>query len=96
MDGGNGNDRLFGGLDSNSDTLLGGADDDFLDGGGGNDSLDGGDGNDNIQGGQGDDTIFGGAGDDVLLAIVVTTRLTVGMAMIIFREPLARALQVEA
>lgn len=60
-----GNDTLNG-LDSQHDTLLGGAGNDTLRGYAGYDTLDGGDGNDILDGGTGGDTLRGGAGDDIL------------------------------
>lgn len=56
LNGGNGDDRLFGG---NSD--------DHLNGEGGNDTLVGGGGNDQLLGAAGADVLFGGAGNDKLL-----------------------------
>src|SRR3546814_10706723 len=55
LDGGYGNDTLFGF-----------AGDDYLQGSAGDDRLDGGDGNDQISGNGGRDVILGGAGDDRL------------------------------
>jgi len=82
VDGGLGNDQLFGGTARDrltgsvgrdqlhgmggSDTLIGGAGDDVLDGGDGNDLLHGNAGNDRINGGAGDDQLLGGDGDDLL------------------------------
>ena len=74
IEGGAGNDRLYGGPgggdgdDSNVDTLHGEAGDDKLYGGAGNDTLEGGDGNDVLWGGPGNDTYEGGAGSDVIHA----------------------------
>lgn len=64
IDGGDGNDRLYG--RKYNDILLGGAGDDSLWGSGGNDRLDGGSGNDILKGGGGDDRMKGGAGNDRL------------------------------
>jgi len=71
MDGGDGNDSVYG--EGGDDTLLGGAGDDRLNGDNGdgtgaegNDYLDGGDGSDALYGEGGDDTLIGGAGDDQL------------------------------
>ena len=71
--GGAGNDRLYGGTntdwfhgDTGNDLLDGRAGDDFLRGVAGNDSLLGGDGNDYLYGGAGDDLLGGGAGNDWL------------------------------
>lgn len=73
LDGGKGNDQIFGssqpdvilGGDGN-DRLLGNGGADRIEGGGGNDRIAGGDGNDNIQGGLGNDLIRGGGGNDEL------------------------------
>ncbi len=71
LTGGDGDDRILGGL--GADTLNGGDGDNLLEGGAGHDSLtsgtgnsllDGGDGNDSLFGGDGADTLLGGAGDD--------------------------------
>ena len=82
IDGGKGNDSLYG--SDGSDTLYGGMNDDYLEGGADNDSLlgetgndylagdagrdylDGGKGNDTLSGGAGNDSLWGGAGDDKL------------------------------
>ncbi|WP_419900133.1 hypothetical protein [Roseomonas sp. USHLN139] len=64
VQGGAGNDRIYGNL--NDDSLNGGAGDDLLDGGIGNDQLRGEDGNDTLNGGSGTDVLDGGAGDDIL------------------------------
>ncbi|WP_249116738.1 calcium-binding protein [Ciceribacter sp. L1K23] len=73
IDGGDGADRILGGIDN--DTFVGGAGNDTLDGGGGNDNLsggtgadtlDGGNGNDNLSGGADADTLKGGSGNDTL------------------------------
>lgn len=66
LDGGGGNDGLYGGL--RSDRILGGAGDDTLDGGVSRrpDELRGGEGNDSISGSQGADRISGGPGDDAI------------------------------
>jgi Ca2+-binding RTX toxin-like protein len=82
IDGGLGNDQLFGGNARDrltgslgrdqlhgmggSDTLIGGADNDALDGGDGSDLLHGNAGNDRLNGGAGDDQLLGGDGDDLL------------------------------
>ncbi len=71
IDGGRGNDRIFGsagddridGGDGN-DKLFGEAGADDLEGGKGNDQLFGGDGADRLSGGAGRDVLDGGAGDD--------------------------------
>jgi hypothetical protein len=75
LDGGDGNDQVFGG--SGDDTLYGGWGDDTLDGDGdpdlsgkltsGNDSLVGGAGYDRLIGGAGNDTLIGGEDGDILL-----------------------------
>jgi Ca2+-binding RTX toxin-like protein len=62
LNGGEGNDNIFGG--GGSDELNGGTDNDTLNGQGGNDVIDGGDGVDVIHAGAGEDTIFGGNGGD--------------------------------
>ena len=62
--GGEGDDRLDGGDDS--DDLYGEEGDDILDGGGGFDRLFGGEGDDRLEGGAGDDLLVGGEGDDAL------------------------------
>ncbi len=74
FDGGDGNDRITGGI--LSDTLFGGGGDNWLAGGSGNDSLACGYGADSLFGGQGDDfayklgtansLIYGGLGQDTL------------------------------
>ena len=73
VDGGSGNDRLYGDDGANESSAaaatihlrgLGGNDD--LDGGTGNDMLRGNQGNDTLVGGTGSDTLLGGAGDDDL------------------------------
>jgi Ca2+-binding RTX toxin-like protein len=82
VEGGNGNDQLFGNEGSDiinggagndilngndgDDTLNGGADNDTLSGGAGNDTLDGGAGIDRLTGGSGNDGLTGGSGDDFL------------------------------
>ena len=65
LNGGAGNDRLFGG--SASDLIFGGL---------GNDTLQGGSGNDLLIGGAGADTIVGRRGNDVLVGGNVTDQLT--------------------
>ncbi len=74
LDGGDGNDYIFG--DAGDDTLIGGNGNDTLDGGTNNDDLRGDTGSDVLYGGLGDDRLdggvntdklFGGAGKDVLL-----------------------------
>ena len=57
LEGGDGNDRNFGG-----------AGDDLISGGDGNDASFGGSGNDYIDGGAGDDRSFGGSGDDTIVS----------------------------
>jgi Ca2+-binding RTX toxin-like protein len=62
MQGGPGDDDLFG--NRGSDSIGGGAGDDSIDGGGGNDSLRGGAGGDTLAGGSGIDLLNGDAGRD--------------------------------
>jgi Ca2+-binding RTX toxin-like protein len=70
VQGGYGNDLMFGGL--GADTLIGGDGDDYIDGGTStlfdisNDYLEGGSGNDTLIGGYGDDTLVGGSGIDFI------------------------------
>jgi Ca2+-binding RTX toxin-like protein len=64
LDGGFGNDRIFGG--GGNDTLLGGFGADQLYGGTGDDLLTGGDDADLLDGGDGDDQLISGFGDDIL------------------------------
>lgn len=66
IDGGTGNDTIFG-TQSGPDTLIGGSGDDSILGVGGDDSIDGGSGNDTLNGSLGDDTIVGGLGADDLI-----------------------------
>lgn len=73
VSGGDGNDRIRGGLDndtingdSGDDVIFGYDGDDRLNGGLGNDSVHGGNGNDTLWGESGDDYLNGGDGDDVL------------------------------
>lgn len=73
VSGGDGNDRIRGGLghdtingDSGDDVIFGYDGDDRLNGGMGNDSVHGGNGNDTLWGESGDDRLNGGDGDDVL------------------------------
>lgn len=75
IDGGSGQDTIFGqdGDDSLSggdgdDDVFGGSGEDNLSGGQGQDDLFGGTGNDTITGGFGDDSLFGGEGEDTLIA----------------------------
>ncbi len=63
LNGGTGNDALFG--TSAADTLNGNAGNDLLLGGANGDTLNGGDGNDILDGGNGADTMSGGTGDDI-------------------------------
>ena len=64
INGGSGNDHLFGG--TADDKLIGGHGQDVLDGGTGNDYLLGGGGRDYLYGGSGNDRLEGGKGDDYL------------------------------
>ncbi|HEX7053194.1 MAG TPA: putative Ig domain-containing protein [Burkholderiales bacterium] len=74
LDGGAGNDRLWG--EGGDDVVLGGGGNDALHGDApylpdelhGADRLDGGAGDDELHGGGGNDTLFGGSGDDTLTA----------------------------
>ena len=76
IDGGRGNDRLFGG--ARNDTLTGGAGRDWLDGGSGNDRLMGGRHNDILIGGTGRDRLDGGVGNDRLIGGEGADRMTGG------------------
>ncbi|WP_027578337.1 carbohydrate-binding domain-containing protein [Bradyrhizobium sp. Ai1a-2] len=73
LDGGAGNDQLYGGWATN--VINGGDGNDYLSSGGGNDTLSGGAGNDSFKGGQGlaqmsgddgNDTLMGGTGNELL------------------------------
>jgi hypothetical protein len=64
MDGGEGDDGMYGGY--GDDTLNGGTGDDSMYGGPGDDTLDGGDGDDVMKAGYGADHVDGGAGSDEL------------------------------
>ena len=66
LNGGAGNDHLFG-RGSSAFTMIGGIGDDFIYGGSGIDSLNGGDGNDKIFGNGGTDTLIGGNGADIFV-----------------------------
>ncbi|MGL4321831.1 MAG: calcium-binding protein, partial [Paracoccaceae bacterium] len=74
--GGNGVDRIIGGLAE--ERLFGGNDADVIRGNGGDDSLDGGDAADLLFGGAGDDTVIGGIGLDTLRGNEGDDRLTGG------------------
>ncbi|MCV2892112.1 Hint domain-containing protein [Lentibacter sp. XHP0401] len=65
VDGGDGNDTIFG--EDDDDTLLGGTGDDYVDAGIDDDLVYGDAGNDTLIGGQGNDTVFGGTGDDSII-----------------------------
>lgn len=65
IDGGAGDDRLFG--QDDDDTIIGGTGDDYIDGGVDDDVLSGGAGDDTIIGGQGMDTMSGGDDQDTFL-----------------------------
>lgn len=65
LNGGGGDDKIFGGL--GPDLLIGGDGNDTLCGGGGADYLYGNAGNDTLIGGVGSDHLFGGIGNDYLL-----------------------------
>jgi Ca2+-binding RTX toxin-like protein len=62
LEGGAGNDRLYGGPEGGDDRLRGGAGDDRLYGGKGDDELEGGSGADTLNGGAGVDTFLFAAG----------------------------------
>ena len=64
LDGGPGDDILYGGPEGGDDALIGAAGDDRLYGGRGDDTLAGGAGDDRLRGGPGDDTLTGGDGAD--------------------------------
>ena len=64
IDGGSGNDRLYGGFAR--DLILGNTGNDRVHGFDGNDRFDGGRGNDDLHGGNGNDYIWGGLGHDRL------------------------------
>lgn len=64
LDGGNGDDNLYG--QDGNDHLIGGNGNDLLYAQDGNDTLDGGAGNDTLYGGNGNDTLNGGAGTNSL------------------------------
>jgi len=73
IDGGKGNDVIFGGKGDDTitggrgkDVVFGGKGDDTIKGGRGRDVVFGGKGDDTIQGGRGRDVIFGGKGDDTI------------------------------
>ena len=73
IDGGGGDDKLYGGPGGGDDTLHGGKGDDMLFGGWGSDTLHGGAGDDMLNGGKegdtaGVDTYYGGAGSDMIYA----------------------------
>ncbi len=65
VQGGDGGDRIIGGVAS--DRLSGGGGNDFLMGWNGHDSLSGGAGNDLLLGGRGQDVMSGGDGNDILI-----------------------------
>jgi Ca2+-binding RTX toxin-like protein len=66
LEGGDGNDFLYGSLAADN-SLYGGAGNDYLYGGDANDLILGDDGDDHVYGGSGDDLMFGGAGDDYMV-----------------------------
>uniref|UniRef100_UPI00125F1C58 Ig-like domain-containing protein n=1 Tax=Acinetobacter guerrae TaxID=1843371 RepID=UPI00125F1C58 len=70
INGGAGNDRLYG--FGGNDTLNGGAGNDILRGGEGNDTLNGGAGNDYLNGGSGQNTFNGGSGSDTVFFDLLT------------------------
>ena len=67
INGGGGNDELYGGPGGGDDLLMGGPGDDRIYGGIGNDTLEGGPGNDQLRGGPDDDMLDGGEGDDAFV-----------------------------
>ena len=67
LDGGAGNDILYGGPGGGADLLRGGPGDDRLYGGVGADALEGGPGADRLHGGTGDDVLYGGPGADIFV-----------------------------
>ena len=76
MDGGDGNDLLWG--SPGDDELIGGAGADWLAGYAGNDHVFGGSGDDWLSGQEGNDWLYGAAGNDVLAAGVGDDSLTGG------------------
>ncbi|MBW8842874.1 MAG: cadherin domain-containing protein, partial [Sphingomonadales bacterium] len=82
LNGGSGEDRLYGSL--GSDTLNGMSGHDYLFGGLGNDKLNGGDGNDVLFGDLGSDTLNGGAGVDELFGGLGDDMLTGGTGADLF------------
>src|SRR3990167_1325392 len=65
LDGGSGNDRIYG--LGGDDTFAGGGGNDYLEGGTGYDTLYGGAGHDVLLGGNDSDVLYGGAGEDTLI-----------------------------
>ncbi len=65
IDGGEGNDTIFG--NGGSDTLIGGTGNDTINAGSGHDIVYGGLDNDSIDGSAGNDTVYGGTGDDTIV-----------------------------
>jgi Ca2+-binding RTX toxin-like protein len=88
INGGEGFDQIFGGVDD--EHLFGGGGSDFLKGGGGNDTLDGGDGDDFVFADAGNDTVKGGEGKDTIMFDELTT---VGNQLVIdlFKDVSAQA-----
>lgn len=91
IEGGNGNNKIFGADHSDglkggngNDVLKGRGGDDGLQGGNGRDKLSGGDGNDRLYGGDGIDVLRGGAGDDTLFGGAGRDRLIGGKGDDIF------------
>ncbi len=76
MDGGIGNDILWG--NAGSEFMLGGEGNDSIKGYGGNDRIDGGNGNDFIYAGAGTNTVFGGNGNDEFLIDSLADMTTIG------------------
>ncbi|WP_445679178.1 beta strand repeat-containing protein [Radicibacter daui] len=69
VDGGSGDDKIYG--NTYSDTMYGGIGDDILDGYNGDDYLSGGDGDDYLIGNLGDDYLIGGAGSDIFSYYII-------------------------
>ena len=68
IEGGGGDDKIYGGPGGGDDTLHGDGGNDMIWGGIGGDTLRGGDGNDMLHGGAGADVFYGGNGSDMIYA----------------------------